>query len=80
MIRLIDVYKAFGPKRVLGTGQRDQMVLGDPGAPAPPAGLAIELEEQCLLGQVLDGGGGRRRPRGSSEVRVDDHAGGIDHR
>ena len=35
-------------ERVLGAGQRDEVLLGRPEAGAAPAGLAVELEEQVV--------------------------------
>ena len=51
-----------GDERVLGAGQGDEVVLGDPGSRAATAGRPVELEEQVAVGR----GRGRldRRPRG----------------
>ncbi len=65
-------------ERVLGTGQRDEVLLAEPEAPAAPAGGPVQLEEERPGGCPACCLDGRRRPGRAPEVRVDEHAGGID--
>ena len=51
-----------GDERVLGAGQRDEVLLGGPDAGAAPAGLAVELEEEVASRQRGRGRGYVARP------------------
>ena len=53
-------------ERVFATGQRDQVVLSDACARAATTGLAVEFEEERLLGQPRNGV--QRRPRAMTRV------------
>ncbi len=67
-------------ERVLGSGHRDQQRLGAGRALAALARLAIDL--QVRVGPSGSGGGARRclRQRRPPQVRVQHHAGRVDHR
>ena len=58
-----------GDQRVLGPGQGDEVVLGDPSSGATPAGRAVQLEQEVRAGcgrRGLDGDAAARAPgRGS---------------
>ena len=54
-------------ERVLGAGQRDEVVLGDAGARAAPAGRPVELEQQRVGRQL--GGRPSRPPAATARGR-----------
>ena len=65
---------------VLGARERDEVLLRRAETAPPAAALAIELEQDRSRGSAgrrLDRGG---RPRGPTEVRVDDDPGRVDDR
>ena len=66
-------------ERVLGAGQRDEMLLGEAEAGAAPARLAVELEQEVVGGRGCGGLDRDPRPRRAAQVRVDDDAGRVDH-
>ena len=66
-------------ERVLGAGQRDEVLFGLAESRAAAPGPAVELEEEVGAGGLRGGLDRRSRPRRAPEVRVDDHAGRVDH-
>jgi hypothetical protein len=67
-------------ERVLRTRQGNEVLFGRPEPRAATPRIPIELEEEVVAGGGLGGLDRRLRPRGASEVRVDDDAGRIDRR
>ena len=63
---------------VLGAGEGDEVLLGRAVAAPPPSGGAVELEKERARGRPPRRRGWRLRPGRPPQVRVDDHAGGVD--